>query len=224
MSSLQNPDHPAFDRGQLAAYLLAHSTTEHPQLLALREETARLPNCAWASAPEQAALLQLLAGLMGARRVVDIGTFTGYSALALALAMPAEGRVVTCDVVAGWSEMGVHYWRAAGVEKRIDRRIGRADTVLQGLIDEGADGFDLAFLDADKAGYPAYLPLVRRLLRPGGLLVADNVLWQGRVLDDKAVDADTDGIRHFNADLARDDGFRTVMLGISDGMTLAIRQ
>lgn len=214
---------PASD--PLYKYLLAYGVPETASLRALREETGRLPNASWAIPPEQAVFLQLLVRLSGARQVLELGTFTGYSALAMALAMPDDGTLVTCDVAGGWTEMGIHYWREAGVEKRIDLRIGRASEVLAALQHEkGPAAFDLAFLDADKAGYPDYLDSVADLLRPGGLLVADNVLWGGRVANPDIDDAETAGIRRFNEALSRDSRFHVAMLPFDDGMTLALKK
>ncbi len=205
-------------------YMLSIGRPESPELRGLREETSRLPNAAWAASPDEIAFLQFLTRLIRARRVIEIGTFTGYSALAFALALPEGGEVITCDVASGWSEMGLHYWREAGVEDRIDRRIGRGLDVLDTLIAENQDGsFDLAFLDADKPGYPAYLDPLATLLRPGGLLIADNVLWGGRVADEAIHDPETVGIRHFNAALAADGRFAPTTIPVNDGMTLAIR-
>ena len=207
---------------KLHAYMLAMASEQHEVLRGLRAETGRLPNGNWAITPEQAAFLQLLVHVMDARRVIDVGTFTGYSALAMALAMPEDGRIVTCDIAEGWSKMGEHYWRNAGVEGKIDLRIGPGVQVLGEMIAEGgAGGFDLAFLDADKRSYPVYLDQLAELLRPGGLLVADNVLWRARVLDEADADPDTAGVRAFNEKLHGDPRFDTVILPIVDGMSLA---
>lgn len=210
--------------GPLYKYLLSYGVPETDLLRALREETGRLPNASWAMPPEEVAFLQLLVRLTGARRVLELGTFTGYSALAMALALPDDGELVTCDVASGWTEMGTHYWREAGVEKRIDLRIGRAADVLAALRHEsGPATFDLALIDADKGGYPDYLDPVAELLRPGSLLVADNVLWGGRVAEPEADDVETAGIRRFNEALSQDSRFRIAMLPFGDGVTLALK-
>lgn len=209
----------------LYGYLLTVGVREDEAMQALREETQNLPNGHWATTPEQAALLQLLVRLIDARKILDIGTFTGYSAMALALAIPEDGQVITCDVAAGWSEMGVHYWRQAGVEGRIDRRIGRAEETLTGLIKAGdARSFDMIFIDANRAEYLTYLELSAVLLRPGGLLIADNVLRRGKVLDAADTSPETEAVRRFNQSMHDDPRFHICMLPVADGMTLAIKQ
>ena len=209
----------------LYSYMIAMGVREPEVLRALREETSRLPNASWATTPEQMAFLQILVRISGARRILELGTFTGYSTLALALALPKDGEVVTCDIASGWSEMGTHYWRDAGVEKLIDRRVGRGTDVCNALLDEGRAGsFDMVFIDADKANYPDYLALAERLLRPGSLLVADNVFWGGSVVDAQCDDAEAVGIRRFNEALAGNDRFEIAMIPVSDGMTLALKK
>lgn len=206
----------------LYEYMLAHGVRPMHVLEALREETLKLPNGYWVSFPEQVTFLQMLIRLLGARRVLEVGTFTGYATLAMALALPEGGKIVTCDIASGWSEMGVHYWRQARVENRIDRRIGRADTVMRDLLDaDGRGNFDLIFLDANKSNYARYLDLVEGLLRAGGLLVADDVFWKGRVADPHDTDELAHGVRAFNTALFADDRFDIAMVPMADGMTLA---
>lgn len=203
-------------------YALRHGVREHPELARLREETAALAEAEMQVAPEQGALLQLLVRLTGARRVLEVGTFTGYSSLAMALALPADGRLVACDVSAEWTAVAQRHWRAAGVAGLIELRLAPALETLAALLAAGEAGrFDLAFLDADKAAYPRYLEPLLALLRPGGLLLVDNVLWSGRVADPAVRDADTEGIRALNAALHADARVDLVLVPIADGLTLA---
>ncbi|MGE0651596.1 MAG: O-methyltransferase, partial [Alphaproteobacteria bacterium] len=188
------------------------------------EETLKLPNSHWATCREQVALLQLLVQLQGAKRILEVGTFTGYATLAFALALPDDGRIVTCDVASGWSEMGVHYWRDAGVEARIDRRLGFAENVMTELLKTDEGRFDLIYLDADKRSYTKYLELAVDLLRQGGLLIADDVFWHGEVLELGNSDMKASGVRDFNAQIHEDERFDIAMIPIADGMTLAIKR
>jgi caffeoyl-CoA O-methyltransferase len=175
--------------------------------------------------PEQGQFMALLLGLTGARRCLEIGTFTGYSALVCALALPADGKLLTLDVSEEWTAIARRYWLEAGVADRIELRLGPAGDSLRQLLADGAAGtFDFVFVDADKAGYPAYLERGFELLRPGGLLAFDNVLWGGRVADPQANDADTLAIRALNAQLHGDPRFDLSMVPIGDGLTLARRR
>jgi predicted O-methyltransferase YrrM len=210
---------------RLHAYLLAHQPPEHEVLAALREETETIPDGFMQTTPEQGHLLALLVRLVNARHVLDIGTFTGTSALAMALALPDEGRVVTCDMDEGSTTIAERYWRRAGMAQRIELRIAPAIETLAQLEREGGrDRFDLAFIDADKTGYEAYYECSRRLLRPGGLIVLDNTLRRGRVADPNEVDADTVALRAFNAKIVADERVDRVLLPIATGMTLARRR
>jgi len=203
-------------------YLVRHGVREHPQLARLREETAGLAEANMQVAPEQGALLQLLVRLTGARRVLEVGTFTGYSSLAMALALPDDGRLTACDVSEEWTAVARRHWQAAGVGGRIELRLAPALETLTALLAAGEGGrFDLVFLDADKENYPAYAALALELLRPGGLLMVDNVLWSGRVADPSAQDADTAGIRALNSMLRDEPRVDLAMLPIADGLTLA---
>lgn len=217
---MSNPTTPMTDA--LYDYMLAHGVKEIPVLAALHRETMKLPNAHWASTADQVALLQMLVRLLQAKLILEIGTYTGYATLAMALAQPDDGRIVTCDVAQGWSEMGVHYWREAGVERRIDRRCGRADDIMAEILDsDGPGGFDMVYLDADKQGYWRLCDLAAQLLRPGGLLVADDVFWRGRVVKSADDGPLLTGVLEFNEKLIADNRFDIAMLPVVNGMTLA---
>ena len=206
-------------------YLLAHQAPEHCELQALRRQTQALPNAYMQISPEQGHLLGLLVRLIGARRCLEIGTFTGYSALAMALALPPDGELVACDISEGWTTMGSQHWQRAGVAGRIDLRLGSAlDTLAQIEHEGGKDRFDLAFIDADKTGYDTYYESALRLVRPGGLIVLDNMLRRGRVADLADTDDDTVALRTLNVKIASDDRVHFVLLPIATGMTLARRR
>lgn len=209
-------DAPLYD------YLLAASLREPAVLARLRAETARLPEGDMHTAPEQAQLIGLLIELIGARRVLEIGCFTGYGTLAMALALPPDGRVLTLDVNPQWAEIGRRAWREAGVEERIETRFGQALESLERLLAEGAAGtFDLILIDADKKGYDAYYERSLELARAGGLILLDNVLWGGMVADPANRDRQTETLRALNAKLHRDQRISLSMLPIGDGLTLA---
>lgn len=203
-------------------YLLGASLREPPLLRALREETATLSERAMQIAPEQGQFMALLARLMGARRCLEVGVFTGYSSLVMALALPADGRIVACDVSEEWTSIARRYWRAAAVADRIDLRLAPALETLDALLAGGDAGrFDLAFIDADKGNYPHYYERCLTLLRPGGLVVVDNTLWSGRVADLAANEPDTLVLRRFNETLLRDERVDLSLLPVGDGLTLA---
>ncbi len=203
-------------------YLLQISLRESGVMRRLREETASLPSANMQIAPEQAQLLSLLVELTGARRCLEIGTFTGYSTLAVAAALPADGTVVACDTSDEWTQIARRYWQEAGVLEKIDLRLAPAADTLQALIGGGeAGGFDFALLDADKENYGRYYEWCLELLRRGGLVAIDNVLWDGRVIDQSAVDDDTLAIREFNRVLHADRRISLSLVPIGDGMTLA---
>ncbi len=206
----------------LHAYLLRYGVREPEILARLREETASHPRGGMQIGPEQGALLGLLVELLEARRCLEIGTFTGYSSLAMAMAMPAGGRLVCCDVSDEYTSVARRYWAEAGVSERVDLRLGPALDTLDLLLQAGeAASFDLAFIDADKPGYPAYWERCLELVRPGGVIVLDNVLWSGRVADPEDTSDDTRALRRVNELVAADDRVRHVMLPVADGMTLA---
>lgn len=207
---------------RLHHYLLSISLRETPILRRLREETASLPEHNMQIAPEQGQFMQLLLRLMGARRCIEIGTFTGYSTLAMALALPEDGRVLACDVSEEWTAVGQRYWEEAGVAERVDLRIAPASETLAGMIDQGeAPVWDFAFIDADKKGYAGYYEQCLALIRPGGVIAMDNTLWDGKVADEGVDDEDTRAIRAFNEKLHTDKRVDISLVPIGDGLTLA---
>ena len=205
----------------LYEYLLDVSLREPDVLRRLREETAMLPAANMQIAPEQGQFMALLVEVMGARNAIEVGTFTGYSSLCVALALPPGGRLVACDVNAEWTDMARRYWAEAGVADRIDLRLAPALETLDALIAEGEAGtFDFAFIDADKKIYDAYFERILTLLRPGGLVCVDNVLWSGSVIDTAKQDAATRAIRAFNKKLHADPRVSLSLVPIGDGLTL----
>jgi predicted O-methyltransferase YrrM len=203
-------------------YLLSVSVHEPEILRRLREETTRLPMAMMQITPEQGQFMALLVRLLQARRCLEVGTFTGYSALWVALALPADGRLTACDVSAEWTAIGRRYWDEAGVAGKIDLRLAPALETLDDLISRGENGhFDFAFIDADKGNYWNYYERTLRLLRPGGLIAIDNTLWSGRPADADDDDATTSAIRDFNARLYQDRRVHMSMLPVGDGVTLA---
>lgn len=207
------------------------TSVREPEILArLREETTALGSSSTMQvSPEQGQFLALLVELTGASRLLEVGTFTGYSALACALALPPEGRLLCCDVSEEWTAIARRYWAEAGVADRIDLRLGPALETLDALLaDSGQDrsenGFDMAFIDADKPNYDAYYERVLRLVRPGGLIALDNTLWSGRVADPDNDAPATQAIRDLNAKIGRDDRVSMCQVPIGDGLTLARRR
>ena len=206
-------------------YLIAVSLREPRLLLDLREETAALPNASMQIAPEQGQFMALLVRLMGARRCLEVGVFTGYSSLCVALALLADGRIVACDVSAEWTAVARAYWQAAGVEDKVDLRLAPALETLDALLADGHAGtFDLAFIDADKPRYLAYYERALALVRAGGLIVIDNTLWSGRVADPEISDESTVALRHFNEVLHGDARVDLSLVPVGDGLTLARRR
>ncbi len=203
-------------------YLLDVSLREPDVLRRLREETAKIPTANMQIAPEQGQFMALLVEVMGARTAIEVGTFTGYSSLCVALALPPDGRLVTCDVNEEWTDMARRYWAEAGVADRIDLRLGPALATLDGLIADGRAGtFDFAFIDADKKTYEAYYERILTLLRPGGLVSVDNVLWNGGVIDATRQDEATRAIRALNEKIHADPRVSLSLVPIGDGLTLA---
>jgi predicted O-methyltransferase YrrM len=206
------------------AYLVDHAVKEAPILARLRAETSTLRNAGMQISALQGQLMALLVRLVSARRCLEVGTYTGYSALAVALSLPSDGRLIACDMNAEWTAIAERYWLEAGVADKVQLRLGPALATLDGLLAAGEAGrFDFAFIDADKVNYDGYYERCLKLLRQGGLVVIDNVLWSGKVADKQMIDPDTLAIKHLN-DKVRDDArvFST-MLPIGDGVTLAIK-
>lgn len=206
----------------LLSYL--HETTlREPELLTrLRQETAALPDGGMQISPEQGQFMALLIELMGARRSLEVGVFTGYSSTAVALALPADGKLVACDVSDEWTQIARRYWREAGVESKIELHVRPAQQTLDALIASGdAGSFDFAFIDADKTGYDAYYERCLTLLRPGGLVAVDNVLWNGDVANPDNQRESTRAIRALNAKIAADPRVTSSLVPIGDGLYLA---
>lgn len=206
----------------LLSYVRAVSLRETDLMRRLREETARMPNSNMQIAPEQGQFMALLVELLGARKTLELGVFTGYSALAVAQALPEDGRVVALDVSEEWTGIARRYWAEAGVAHKIDLRLAPGQESLDALLGAGEAGtFDFAFLDADKAGYAEYYEKLLQLLRPGGLLMVDNVLWSGAVADNEVQDETTRLLRAFNQRLHEDARVTLSVLPLADGVTLA---
>ncbi|AZE50447.1 putative SAM-dependent O-methyltransferase [Pseudomonas chlororaphis] len=202
-------------------YLLDVSLRETPLLRRLRDETQALPMARWQVAPEQGQFLALLVKLIGARRVLEVGTFTGYSALSIAAALPDDGQLICCDIPGDYNATARRYWQEAGVAGQIELRLAPALETLASIErEEGEGGFDLVFIDADKANYPAYLESALRLLRVGGLAVFDNTLWSGRVLEEDPQSEDTRAIQALNRALKDDPRVDLSLLPLGDGLTL----
>lgn len=203
-------------------YLLSVSVREPPLLARLREETARDPSGEMQIAPEQGQFMALLVELLGARRAIEVGTFTGYSALCIAMAMPDDGKLICCDTSEEWTDIARRYWAESGVSGRIELAIRPALETLDALLADGEAGrFDFAFIDADKENYENYYERCLKLLRPGGLLAVDNTLWGGSVADPDQSDSEIDAIRRFNEALFDDKRVSISLVPIGDGMTLA---
>jgi caffeoyl-CoA O-methyltransferase len=203
----------------ISDYLIAHGTPPDELQNRLIAETKTLGAVAGMQiAPEQGAFLTILTELIGARRAVEVGTFTGYSALCIARGLPAGGHLLCCDVSEEWTSIGRRFWAEAGLSDRIELRLGPAGDTLAALPPDTS--FDLAFIDADKPSYGLYYDEILPRLRPGGAILVDNVLWHGAVIDDSQTDANVEAIRAFNDRIAADDRVAAVMLPISDGLTL----
>ena len=205
-------------------YIVATVVREHPVLKELREETARLPQARMAIGPDQGQLMQMLAHLIGARRYLEIGVFTGYSSLAMALALPADGYVLACDVSDEYTRVARRYWELAGVANKIDLRIGPALETLDRLRADKSTPFDMAFIDADKENATRYYERCMELVRPGGLILVDNVLWGGAVVDPSDQDADTRALREVSEVAGRDPRVETVLLPVCDGLLVAAKR
>jgi predicted O-methyltransferase YrrM len=204
---------------ELVDYVHRFGVREHPALARLRERTAPMAQSNMQIGPDQGALLALLVRLIGARRVLEIGTFTGYSSTAMALALPPDGLIVCCDVSEEWTNIAREAWTDAGVADKVELHLAPATETLASLPE---DRFDMAFIDADKSGYDAYYEGCLRVVRAGGLIAIDNVLWSGRVADASIDDDDTRAIRALNEKVATDDRVDHVLLPFADGLTLAV--
>ena len=206
-------------------YLISNSLREPEILRRLRDETATLPNGGMQISPEHGQFMALIIQLLGARRTLEVGVFTGYSSLAVALALPADGKIIACDISEDYTSVARRYWKEAGVDQKIDLRLAPALQTLRELIAQGEQGrFDFAFIDADKTGYDGYYECALELIRPGGLIMIDNVLWSGRVADADVNDADTAALRALNKKLHADSRITLSMLPLSDGVTLALKR
>ncbi|MGE0096011.1 MAG: class I SAM-dependent methyltransferase [Alphaproteobacteria bacterium] len=206
----------------LHEYLVANSVREPVLLARLRAETKPLEMAGMQISPEQGQFMRLLVELIGAKRTIEVGTFTGYSSLAVALSLPADGRIVACDVNREWTDIARRYWAEAGVAGKIDLRLAPARDTLDAMIAAGENGhYDFAFIDADKKNYDAYYERCLQLIRTDGLLAIDNVLWNGKVIDPSTHDEDTSAIRALNAKVAKDERVSVSLVPIGDGLTLA---
>ena len=206
-------------------YMLDISLTEHPVLKNLREETSKLSLAVMQVAPEQAQFMQMLLRLLSAKNVLELGTFTGYSALAMALALPDDGHLITCDISTEWTDHAHPFWHAAGQDKKIELRLGRAkDTLDKLLADKPTPSFDFIFIDADKTNYVTYYEQALQLLSPNGLIAIDNVFWEGAVIDPENHDAQTREIRRLNTIIKHDDRVDKSLLAIADGLFLVRRR
>lgn len=202
-------------------YLIGVSLREHPVLAALRDATRGHPRAGMQISPEQGQFMAMLVKLIGAKKTLEIGVFTGYSSLATALALPGDGRIVACDINAEFTAMGREHWARAGVAHKIDLRLAPATETLDALLAAGEAGnFDFAFIDADKTSYDGYYERCLKLLRPGGLVAIDNVLWDGDVARPSS-DADTVALQNLNKKLHGDERIDLSMLPLGDGLTLA---
>lgn len=206
---------------ELRSYLLTVGVREDRLLAELRAETSRLPEARMQISPEQGALMSLIARLIGARQILEVGTFTGYSSLALGRALPADGRITCCDISTEWTTIARRYWEAAHIDDRVELRIGAALDTLRALTSERAGLYDLAFIDADKENFLQYHELALSLVRQGGALLYDNVLWGGRVADPSDREPATVAIRALNTRLATDERIELAMVPVGDGLTIA---
>ena len=208
----------------LMTYLSQMGAREAPAQIRCREETAKMPMAMMQIAPEQGAFLAVLVKLTNAKKYVEIGTFTGYSALSVALAMPADGKVIALDVSKEFTDKARFYWKEAGVESKIDLRLGSGLDALDKMIATSEGPFDLAFIDADKPNYDGYYERVLKLLRPGGLIALDNMLWSGAVADPAVTDESTAALRALNAKIHADPRVDMALATIGDGVMLAVKR
>ena len=209
---------------QIDAYLLRQGRPESETAVALREATAPMPAAIMQVSPLQGAFMSWLVGFMNVKNAIEVGTFTGYSALCVAEALPDDGKLIACDVSEEWTAMAREYWNQGGVAHKIDLQLRPAVETLDALINDGREGsFDFAFIDADKPNYDNYYERCIKLIRIGGIVAVDNVLWTGRVTDNSLTDESTVAIRTLNQKIHNDKRVRNVMLPIGDGLTLATK-
>ena len=206
----------------LGTFIGSVTTAEPEAVIRLREETSKLPAAGMQIGEDQTAFMTLMAKLIGARRAIEIGTFTGMSAIAVAQALPADGELICCDVNQEWTSIAKRYWTELGLADRITLRLAPAALTLDALIDNGDGGtFDLAFIDADKTGYDTYYEKCLTLMRPGGLILLDNMLWHGRVADSSDRDEDTVALRTLSEKIGEDDRVDSCLASIGDGVMMA---
>lgn len=209
---------------QIYDYLLSVSLKETDVQQELREETAKLKQAMMQISPDQGQFMALLVKLMNAKKIIEIGVYTGYSSLCMALAMPDDGRIVACDINKEYTDIARRYWQKAGVAEKIELMLAPAIETLNMLLNNGEqDAYDFVFIDADKPEYPDYYERALQLIRPGGLIVIDNMLWYGKPADPSEKDKDTQAIREFNQQLFNDKRVQISMLTIADGVTLAMK-
>jgi caffeoyl-CoA O-methyltransferase len=205
-------------------YIVDTTVREHPVLAELRAETSTMRGAGMQIGSDQGQFMGLLARSIGAKRYLEIGVFTGYSSLAMALALPGDARIVACDVSEEYTSVAKRYWQKAGVEKKIDLRLGPAVATLDKMIADKVEPFDVAFIDADKANYDAYYERCLQLVRPGGLILCDNMLWSGAVIDKAVNDEDTNALRALNAKAGKDERVDVALLSVGDGILVARRR
>ena len=206
---------------ELYDYILQVSLRDAPVLKALREETAELTMSIMQISPEQGQFMRLMVQLIGARKGIEVGVFTGYSALSVAMGLPEDGQLIALDISEEWTNIGKKYWKQAGLDHKIDLRLGPAAESLQQMLAKGEAGtYDFAFIDADKENYDQYFEACLELIRPNGLIMIDNVLWSGDVADASKQDVDTSALRALNAKLVKDPRIDMSLLPISDGITM----
>lgn len=211
----------SFVPAEINDYISGLITTETQTQRRLREETSKLPDAVMQIAPDQAMFLSLLVAAIGAKNAIEIGTFTGYSALAIARALPKDGKLICCDISKEWTTIGQRYWKEAELDKKIDLRIAPALDTLEMLLNKGGkETFDFAFIDADKTGYDAYYEACLKLLRSNGIIAIDNVLWSGAVVDPAIHDANTVALRALNLKVSSDARVEASLLTVGDGVML----
>ncbi|VAW63121.1 hypothetical protein MNBD_GAMMA08-189 [hydrothermal vent metagenome] len=206
----------------LYEYLLSVSLRENSVLTELRNETNKMEMRIMQISADQGQFMAMLVKLMGVKKIIEIGTFTGYSALAMALALPEDGELIACDISEQWTNTAKKYWQQAGVENKIKLKLASAEDTMKSLLKNNAEAtFDLVFIDADKQNQEMYFEYSLQLLRPGGVILVDNVLWNGSVIDDKDDSGDTNAIRLFNQKIFKDNRVDISMIPVGDGITLA---